>query len=51
MTIILDYEEGLEINLVPRAFPSPSSELVVCSGYRVCDLHRVVDSVFPEKCS
>ena len=26
MATILDNEEGLEINLVPKAFPSPSSE-------------------------
>ena len=26
MATILDNEEGLEINLVPRAFPSPSNE-------------------------
>ena len=25
--------------------------LVVSSGYRVCNLHHVIDSVFPEKCS
>ena len=26
MATILDNEEGLEINLIPKAFPSPSSE-------------------------
>ena len=50
-TTILDNEEGLEINLLPRTFPSPSSELVVSNEYRVCSLHRAVDSLFPEKCS